>query len=154
MKFGWWTIPNTLGAILFILIIFCIIRNWKAKDIRIAAILLILTFVLVLTHSFSSFYLLVMLVGTFITTWMYLHIIGEKRIEMTRAVRNYILFFSVLLFAWWTYASFNIDILANYIHMGFYSPDKIVFKTTHLIYTQAYSIEKILMASDKFPSLY
>lgn len=143
VRFGWWTIPNTLGAILIILIVFSILRYWQARSIRMVAVLLILTFTLVLTHSFSSLYLLAMLVGSLVAFWCHNRFIREKKIGIIRGLRNYVVLFFVVMFSWWTYVSFHVDYLANMLRHGFYSPDQ-VLQTTYLIYSQKYVLEYII----------
>ena len=144
VKFGYWVIPNTLAAILVILIIFCIIKYWQSHSIQMGIVLLIFTFTLVLTHSFSSLYLLVMLSGSLVALWLHNRLTCEKNSLLTHAMRNYVILFFVSLFAWWTYVSFHIDFLARFIEIGFYSPETIVIQNLNLAHEQKYITQKIV----------
>jgi len=119
IRFGYWTIPNTLAAILILPIIFILLKVRKDKPFIGTLVVMFLMGTLILTHTVTSMCLAVLLFVLWLSSMAYARLFCQ---EMSRCVTWTICFlFSIMMFAYWSYISGHILTLANFIKVGFYS---------------------------------
>lgn len=116
--FGWWATPNSIAAVYIPIILYLLFKKENLSNHIV--LVMILMFALILTHPVTSIWLLLLLfLGFFVSK-----IIPSKLLKVEQNVNKFsltiFLFFSILMLAWWMYASgiFFIDIV-NIISWGF-----------------------------------
>jgi hypothetical protein len=133
LKYGFWIIPNTLGAILWLPIIYFLIQLWTNEDnsnkIKYYILIILTMILLVVTHTISSMGLSLVLIVGFLSdkfmTWFSICDSPKKRknlVPITIAIT-----FLVIMFGWWTYISNDISNLAGLIKNGFDSGKELGF---------------------------
>jgi len=114
LNFGFWTIPNTLGGVLTLLLIFIIVRY--ENDFRSSLMVIILSFALIITHALASMNLAIILFAMFFIYIFYNQFYKNVKIPLSLTIA---VLFSVMMFTWWVYVSNNIQNLADLLSMGF-----------------------------------
>lgn len=120
IQFGYWTIPNTMAAILILPIIFILLKVRINKPFIGNLVAMFLMGTLILTHTVTAMCLAILLFVFWLSSLAYARLFDEK---MVRSVNWTIcVLFSTLMFAYWSYISGHILTLTNFIKMAFYSP--------------------------------
>jgi hypothetical protein len=116
IKFSYWVVPNSVGAIFILIIIYLLFASYE-KSMRYHLLALFFMFVLILTHTVSSMCLEIILLGSWILFIIYYNF-REDCFKSLIPLRLAILFFTSM-FAWWIYASGHISEIATLIKWGF-----------------------------------
>ncbi|MFA0832423.1 MAG: hypothetical protein ACC609_00275 [Methanobacterium formicicum] len=119
-----WSIPNTLALTFAIPILFLIFKNkdksYNNHDILVTFMYLFLMFVLILTHTLSSLILSIILFALLLLLYFYKFLYDKSNNTPTNNITKTLpIFFVVLMFSWWIYASGHIETLAGLIKWGF-----------------------------------
>jgi len=118
VHFGVIATPNTFASV-FILIIIYLLFKIKAHRVLIGMSLAIFVMVsLVLSHTVTTACMMVILFTNWITFEIY-KIFNKSHFSGTPITLTTVIFFSVLMFSWWTYGSGSIRTLAELIRWGF-----------------------------------
>lgn len=108
-------IPNTLGLIFGLFIIYLLFKNQYAKSVTINFVILAFMIILVLTHALTSVILALILSLIYFTPQISKKIINHKKIiNFTIPI-----FFTVFMFTWWIYVSGTIDQFVRFFEFGF-----------------------------------
>jgi len=120
IRFGYWTIPNTMAATLILPILFIYFKLRRDKPFISTLLAIFIMGTLILTHTITSMCLAILLFVFWLSSMAYAKLFDEK---MSQSV-NWTIFilFSIVMFAYWSYISGHILTLANFIKMGFYNP--------------------------------
>ena len=103
---SWWIIAQTLGIALVAAVLFLIYAPRTQGNITYRAIVILTLFVLLGTHAVSSFVALVILLLSYLGSWIYTFI------TKTKVARNYssiALLFGVVTISYWMYISSFFD---------------------------------------------
>jgi hypothetical protein len=115
--FGIELIPNTLGAILWLPIIYLL---FFGKGVRIKAIILLFGLTIVLTHVLSSLGLFIVLISLIIVSLILDKIsLGKFKTASLKFLGVFPIILGVLMFTVWTYLSFSLAQFASAIKIGF-----------------------------------
>jgi len=113
----YWLIPNTLGIIFIIILIFLLIKTESIKSIRFTCLIILIMLILVMTHTIASVCMAIIFIVWIISTKFF-----SKRIAtMNKPSITFglvILFFAIML-SWWIYASGSISKVSELIKWGF-----------------------------------
>lgn len=125
IRFGYIAIPNTMGAILILPIIFILVKLRKEKPLIGTLILMFIMGALILTHTVTAMCLAILLFVFWLSSLVYTRLFHQ---ETGRSVIWTIcILFSTVMFAYWSYISGHILNLANFIKMGFYDT-RLIYK--------------------------
>ena len=115
---AFWSIPNSLAAVFIPIIIYLLFKMKNEKTVIATALSIFLMMSLVLTHSIVAIAMAIILFVLFAGFVIYniFYSKGAGTIPVTLSIS---IFFTVFMFAWWTYASGNLFDLARMIMLGF-----------------------------------
>ena len=120
INMGLFIIPNTIGAIFILIIIYLILKiNIERYLIR-TSLILFFMIILILTHTVSAMCMAIILFILLIFPYFYNYLFHEKIQSIVSL--NIAVFFSVAMFSWWIYSTGHIHTLGDIIKIGF-SPD-------------------------------
>jgi hypothetical protein len=111
ITWGWWIVAQTAGIALVTFLIFMIFTPRTQAIGRYRLFTFILLIMLILTHSVSSFIVLVLLILAFVAGFIYTSISGNKSLY---SLRNITIFYAVALIGYWIYVS---NFLPEYVRM-------------------------------------
>ena len=111
--FGYWTIPNTLGATYLLIGIYLVVQLKGRNPIRSLALLLIVMGSLILAHTLSALAMTLVLFSGLFATLLYRRFYG-------REAQTYLSFtiaatFAVAMLLWWTYGSGSLALLVGHL---------------------------------------
>ncbi len=115
--FGYWTIPNTLGAIFVVIILYLLFKFHKEKVTVVVPLCGLLTAALILTHAIAALWLVILL----FTLWLgfVVHNKFFKERLATLPVLAVALLFTVAMLSWWTFGTGHMGTLAMLTGRGF-----------------------------------
>lgn len=117
IRLGFWTIPNTIAAVLILIIVFLLFKVNIKERLIIKSLAVIFMITLILTHTISAMCMAILLFTSTIVFFIHskkYHI--HKKIPVTYTIA---IFFTVSMFSWWTYASGHLTNLLSLIKWGF-----------------------------------
>ena len=114
---SYWTIPNTLGGVLMLIIIYLLLKIKQDKPIRGSSLSLFFMVILIITHTISSMWLAVFLITCWAAFLIYERIYNEK-CNITTTLGSS-MFFIVAMLTWWMYVSGHMSSLVEVIKWGF-----------------------------------
>lgn len=115
---GLWTVPNTIAATLILVIVYLLFKIRGENPFVGTTLTMIFMIILVLTHTITAMCLAILLFVIFISFKAFKVLYYKP--GRTPVKFNISIFFSVIMFAWWTYAAFRfICSLADFIELGF-----------------------------------
>jgi len=118
IQFGYWTIPNTMGAILILPIIFILLKLRRDKPFIRTSIIIFLMGTLILTHTVASLCLAIFLFVFWLSFEVYTRLFHQKNVHsLTWTI---CILFSTGMLAYWSYISGHIITISNFIKLGFY----------------------------------
>jgi hypothetical protein len=115
---AFWSIPNSLAAVFIPIIIYLLFKMKKDTQTIATALSIFLMMSLVLTHSMVAIAMAIILFVLFAGFVIYniFYSKGAGTIPVTLSIS---IFFTVFMFAWWSYASGHLTHLASLIKWGF-----------------------------------
>lgn len=117
INMGFWTIPNTIAAILIPIIIYLLFK-FNEENHFIGIFLVVLSMMaLTLTHTIAAMCMAIILFASWLSLKSYDIIYHRHRkIPIPFTI---VTFFSVIMFSWWSYASGHMKTLIDLIKWGF-----------------------------------
>lgn len=116
IQFGWWGIPNSIAAVYIPMIVYLLLKSENIS--KFLFLVLFLMFALILTHPVTSMWmLLLLLLGLLISNIAPMFSLND--IKDNKISFGIFLFFFVLMFSWWIYASKLFNQLFDIISWGF-----------------------------------
>jgi hypothetical protein len=111
--FGYWTIPNTLGAIYFLIGIYLVVQLKSRNPTRSLALLLIVMGSLIIAHTLSALAMALALFSGLLGTLLYRRFYGRE----ARTYPSFIIAaaFVVAMLLWWTYGSGSLALLVGHL---------------------------------------
>jgi hypothetical protein len=117
IDFSFAPIPNTIAAIIMIIIIYLIFKfDVKNHFIKISLIALFMIS-LIFTHTVTSMCMAIILFVSLICSYIFRTTYFKNNKKFVTI--NMAAFFSVAMFSWWIYGSGHINTLADFIQAGF-----------------------------------
>jgi hypothetical protein len=136
IHFGVWTIPNTMGYILICILIYASL-NMK-KNISFTSITLLMSLMLILTHTMSTFIMFIILL-LFWSGVKFSEILYHDKTKLQAFELSYVIVFMVMMLSYWMYVSGYIWYIADTItyalqmdYSGYAGYHEYVFKTNYL----------------------
>jgi len=120
IRYGFWTSPNTMGAILILPIIFILLKLRRDKPFIGTSVVMFLMGALILTHTVASIFLAIFLFVLWLSFEVYTRLFNQKNghsLNWTICI-----LFSILMLAYWSYISGHIITISNFIKLSFYNP--------------------------------
>jgi hypothetical protein len=114
IRMGFWVIPNTLGIIYIVILIFLLLTIKDRNQMINSIMIMFFSFILILTHPIASMCMAII----YIVTWLVYYILQYNR---HKKLLNLVVLFSVIMFSYWLYISGHIKELSNLIALGFSS---------------------------------
>lgn len=99
--FGYWTIPNTLGATFVVIIIYLLLKFHKERTNLVIPVCALLMIALLLTHVIASFWLSALLFTFWLSAIVYNKLLNQKLATLAPLVIA--LVFTITLLSWWTF---------------------------------------------------
>ena len=115
--FGYWTIPNTLGATFVIIILYLLLKFLKEKATTLIPVFGLLMIALLLTHSIASLWLSILLFTFWLGFVVYNRLFKQRLATLAPLVVA--LVFAIAMFGWWTFGTGHMSYLATLIGHGF-----------------------------------
>lgn len=119
LSMGYWAIPNTMATVFALATVFLLFRTTPEKsstDLRVTCLILLFSGALIMTHTVTSVFMLLLLV---------VFCVGfEVRNRVHQEGKNPVppslpIFFAAGMLAWWAYVSGHLNLLATYLEEGF-----------------------------------
>jgi hypothetical protein len=115
--FGYWTVPNALGATLVVINLYLVFKLHKDRATVVIPIFGLLMVALILTHAIAALWLAMLLFG------FWLIFIFYNRFFKERLATSYLLiialFFIAVMLNWWTFGSGDMQTLVRQLRGGF-----------------------------------
>jgi hypothetical protein len=119
LSMGYWAIPNTMATVFALAIVFLLLRTTPEKptaNLRVTSLTMLFMGALVLTHTVTSVFMLLLLVVFCIGFEFHNRVYHEGKNPVPPSVP---ILFSAGMLAWWTYVSGHLNQLATYLKEGF-----------------------------------
>ncbi len=116
--FGYWTVPNGLGATLVVIILYLVLKFHKDKAPIVIPLCGLLMVSLLLTHVIATLWLALLLITFWLSLMFYKKLYKEK-LATFPLLAGVALIFTVAMFGWWTFGSGNIQGLIYHARHGF-----------------------------------
>jgi len=115
--FGYWAIPNTLGAILVVAILYLVLKFHKDRVTVVVPLCGFLMVALILTHAIATLWLVILL----FTLWLgfVVHNKFFKERLATLPLLAVALLFTAAMLGWWTFGTAHMERLAMLTGYGF-----------------------------------
>ena len=97
-----WIIPNFLGGIFFIVIVYLLLNFKDRNDVLFPILIIFLMFVLILTHTIVSMILVITLITGWFSILIYNYFNKKSKISIPLTLG---IMFTVSMLVWWMYAS-------------------------------------------------
>lgn len=117
LSMGFWTTPTTIAAVLIPIVLYLLFKLRKEEKIISISLAVIFMIVLILTHTITAMCMAIVLFIGWAASKAYNKIYCKH--AKTLVTLPIITFFTVSMFAWWTYASGHITALVRLIQWGF-----------------------------------
>lgn len=115
--FSYWTIPNTLGATLVIIILYLVLKLHKDRTNVMIPLSGLLMVTVLLTHAMATLWLAILLFAFWLVFVFYKKLF-EKKLA-TRYLLTMALSFTIVMLLWWTFGTGHIRTLAFLTERGF-----------------------------------
>ena len=115
--FGYWTVPNALGATFVVVIIYLVLKFYKDRVAAVMPICGLMIVALLLTHAMAALWLAILLFTFWLSFLLYSRLYKER--VATFSLLAAALIFTAAMFSWWIFGSGNIQILAHHLQHGF-----------------------------------
>lgn len=112
---GFWTIPNTLGCVFILIILYLLIKLRPEKPLRCTSLVIFFMIVLIMTHTVASTGMAISLFMFWLASQIYMWL-TKSRINASLSL---VVLFSVMMFGWWIYVSGHISTLVRLLEWGF-----------------------------------
>lgn len=134
---SYWSIPTSFAAIFLVPIFYVLLKTKQAAPLSSTFISMIFMITLIFTHTITSMCMAIILFVFSITTILYSTFFTKTKSQISL---TYATLFSVVMFAWWTYASGTLYRLGSAIKWGFSldtfmgkTPDEVILKYVNAI---------------------
>jgi hypothetical protein len=101
--FGYWAIPNTLGATFVVIILYLLLKFHKEKATILIPVFVLLMVALLLTHSITALWLSILLFALWLGFVAYNRFFKERLATVSLLVLA--LLFTTVMFCWWTFGT-------------------------------------------------
>ena len=115
--FGYWTIPNTLGATFLFIILYLVLKLHKDRVFAVIPLLVLLMVALLLTHTIATLWLAILLFTFWLCFVFYNKFFKER--SATLFILVIAVLFTLATFGWWTFGSGTTQTLLYHIRQGF-----------------------------------
>jgi len=115
--FGYWTIPNALGATLVVIIIYLVLKLHKDRATVVIPFCGLLMVALLLTHAIATLWLAILLFA-FWLSFVFYNKFFKQRLA-TLPLLAVALLFIVAMLGWWTFGTGHMQGLARFVERGF-----------------------------------
>ncbi len=113
-----WLIPNTLGGVIIVIVIFFIYKLNLKAEYYLSILLLIFSGLLIWTHTISALALSIILATMYISSIFYNFLYNDSN-DKTVINLSFVILFLISMMGWWTYATGHIVMLAELLKWGF-----------------------------------
>lgn len=137
-----WSIPNSFAVIFIPIALFLTVISSNKMHFGSILLALMTLITLVITHSLTSFAMIIILSITFIILFICDILITDKR--YSKSILLYLAFYATFLFAWWTYASTFTGNLSYRIKEGFHVDFNVPLGVTE--YTQNFPYSEVIIS--------
>ncbi|MBE3089350.1 MAG: hypothetical protein IMZ41_03610 [Actinobacteria bacterium] len=117
INMGLYIIPNSIAAIIILIIIYLIFTLRKKNFYSGTSLVIIFMIILILTHTLSAMCMAIILFVMLTISYCY-NKVFQTYLELP-VTFNLAAFFSIAMFSWWIYSSGHIQTLAAFIQKGF-----------------------------------
>lgn len=115
INMGFCPIPNTLGCLFILIILYLLIKLRPEKPLRCTSLVIFFMIVLIMTHTVASTGMAIALFMFWFASQIYMWFIESRdKTSLSLAV-----LFSAMMFGWWIYVSGHISTLARLLEWGF-----------------------------------
>jgi len=115
--FGYWTIPNTLGATFLLIIIYLVLKLHKDRAFAVIPLLVLLMVALLLTHAIATLWLAILLFTFWLCFVFYNKFFKER--SATLSLLAIAVLFTLATIGWWTFGSGTTQTLIYHFQQGF-----------------------------------
>jgi len=115
--FGYWTIPNTLGAIFVVITLYLVLKFHKDRITVVIPLCGFLMAALILTHAIAALWLSILLLTFWLGFIVYNRFFKERL--ATLSLLAVTLLFTVAMLSWWTFGTGYMGTLAMLTGRGF-----------------------------------
>lgn len=119
-RFGYWTMPNTMGAIFILPIIFIFLKMKRDKPLIGNIFLMFLMGPLILTHTISALCLSILLFVFWLSSLIYMKLFHEE-FDLSVTLTICVLYTTMML-AYWSFISGDFLTLFNLVKIGAVNP--------------------------------
>lgn len=128
---SYWSIPNGFAAVFIPMALYLIFKNNFKSHLSKTFLILVLLIAIILTHSIASMCMAILLISIWLLSEAYNVIVQIKETTISVILP---VFFTLVMFTWWSYASGHIFSLIKLIEWGF-SRDVFIMQATADIWT-------------------
>ena len=116
--FGYWTVPNTLGATLVVITLYLVLKLHKDRTTMVIPLCGLLMVALLLTHAIAALWLAIVLFTFWIGFAVYNRFFKE-RLTTFPLLAGIAFVFIVAMLGWWTFGTGHMQTLTGFIKGGF-----------------------------------
>lgn len=117
INMGFWAIPNTLGFVFVIIILYLLMKFRAEKTIVTTTLTFIFMIALVMTHTVASACMAIILTVWIVSDAFYSKFSSPN--YNSKVSFGLVIFFPVLILSWWSYASGHLFVLESMMRWGF-----------------------------------
>ncbi|MBA7483891.1 hypothetical protein ES707_19408 [subsurface metagenome] len=115
--FGYWTIPNALGATFVVVIIYLVLKFYKDRVAAVMPLYGLMIVALLLTHAIATLWLAILLF-TFWLSFLFYSRFFKERLAVFPLLAAALIFTAAML-SWWTFGSGDMQSLVYHLRHGF-----------------------------------
>jgi len=116
VNMGFWTIPNTMGSIFVLPIIYLLIKVRRGYPFLGILLAMFVMGVSIVTHTITALFIAILLLVSWLVSQIRNPVNGKREIPIVFSI---FILFAVGMLSWWTYVSGDITTLADLIKVGF-----------------------------------
>lgn len=113
---SYWSIPNGFAAVFIPIVLYLILKRNSNASIESISLVILLLLALIFTHSIASMCMAILLISMWLLSEGYNLFVHKKETIISVILP---VFFTLVMFTWWSYASGHIFTLTKLIEWGF-----------------------------------
>ena len=115
---GFWTIPNTLGAILLLIGVYLLLKTPLQNPVGDLTVMAIIFVALIMTHTISAIAMVLISFSGLVASLVYVRLY-QRPVTISLSFAKATIFTAAML-AWWAYATNTFDVLRGFIALSTY----------------------------------
>lgn len=128
---SFWTIPTTIAAVFILIIIYLLFKLKNNQSFIITSLAIFFMIALILTHTITAMCVAILIFISWLIFVVYKRVY-PKRLKMPVTIAI-VIFFTVFMLSWWTFASGHISDLAEMLKWGLIRDKMLTLSPTEVI---------------------